>query len=71
MQQHAICHCEFLERIEIASLTGAKNNGAIESWTLVSRVRAALEWSFSGQGDKERGTALAAASAPLFVCPAA
>jgi predicted ATPase/DNA-binding winged helix-turn-helix (wHTH) protein len=66
-QQHAIYYREFLERIEIASLTGSKNNGAIETWSHVSNVRAALEWSFSEQGDKEIGTALAAASAPLFL----
>jgi hypothetical protein len=33
----------------------------------VSNVRAALEWSFSAEGDLEVGTALAAASAPLFL----
>jgi predicted ATPase/DNA-binding winged helix-turn-helix (wHTH) protein len=66
-QQHAIYYREFLERIEIASVTGSKNNGAIESWRHVSNVRAALEWSFSEQGHKEIGTALAAASAPLFL----
>jgi predicted ATPase/DNA-binding winged helix-turn-helix (wHTH) protein len=65
-QRHAIYYREFLERIEIASLTGSKNNGAIEAWRHLSNVRAALEWSFSEQGDKEIGTALAAASAPLF-----
>src|SRR5216683_664968 len=66
-ERHAIYYREFLERIEIASLAGSKNNGAIETWGHVSNVRAALEWSFSEQGDKEIGTALAAASAPLFL----
>src|SRR6266436_7801369 len=66
-QRHAVYYREFLERIEIASLTGSKSNGAIETWRHVSNVRAALEWSFSEQGDKELGTALAAASAPLFL----
>src|SRR5229473_2208728 len=66
-QRHAAYYREFLERIEIASLTGSKSNGAIETWRHVSNVRAALEWSFSEQGDKELGTALAAASAPLFL----
>src|SRR6202022_3064756 len=66
-QRHAIYYREFLERIEIASLTGSENNGAIETWRQVSNERAALEWSFSEQGDKEIGTALAAASAPLFL----
>jgi hypothetical protein len=64
-QRHAIYYREFLERIEIASLSGP--NGAIEAWRHVSNVRAALEWSFSEQGDKEIGTALAAASGPLFL----
>ncbi len=66
-QRHAVYYREFLERIEIASLTGSKSNGTIETWRHVSNVRAALEWSFSEQGDRELGTALAAASAPLFL----
>src|ERR1700716_2075358 len=66
-QRHAIYYREFLECIEIASLTGSKSNGATETWRHVSNVRAALVWSFSEQGDKELGTALAAASAPLFL----
>jgi predicted ATPase len=65
-QRHAIYYCEFLERIEITLLTCSKNDGAAERWRHVSNARAALEWSFSEQGDKELGTALAAASAPLF-----
>jgi len=66
-QLHAIYYREFLERIEIASLTRSKNDGVGKSWRHVSNARAALEWSFSEQGDKELGTALAAASAPLFL----
>jgi predicted ATPase len=66
-QRHAIYCREFLERIEIASLACSKKGGAVESWRHVSNVRAALEWSFSERGDKETGTALAAASAPLFL----
>jgi len=66
-QRHAIYYREFLERIEITSLTCSKNDGAAERWRHVSNARAALEWSFSEQGDKELGTALAAASAPLFL----
>jgi predicted ATPase len=66
-QRHAIYCREFLERLEIASLACSKKGGAVESWRHVSNVRAALEWSFSEQGDKEIGTALAAASAPLFL----
>jgi predicted ATPase len=66
-QRHAIYYREFLELIEITSLTCSKNDGAAERWRHVSNARAALEWSFSEQGDKEFGTALAAASAPLFL----
>src|SRR5712675_319567 len=67
-QRHAVYYREFLECIEIASLTCSKNDGDAERWRHVSNARAALEWwSFSGQGDKELGTALAAASAPLFL----
>src|SRR3984893_14131862 len=66
-QRHAIYYREFLERIEIASLTCSNYNGAVEGWRHVSNARAALQWSFSEQGDKEIGTALAAASAPLFL----
>src|SRR6267154_1088082 len=66
-QRHATYYREFLERIESASLTCAKNDGTAEHWRHVSNVRAALEWSLSEQGDKELGTALAAASAPLFL----
>jgi predicted ATPase len=65
-QRHAIYYCEFLERIEIASLT-CKNNSAVESWRHVNNARAALQWTFSALGDKELGTALAAASASLFL----
>jgi predicted ATPase/DNA-binding winged helix-turn-helix (wHTH) protein len=66
-RRHAIYCCEFLARAEIGSLTCSKNNGAIDGWRHVSNARAALEWSFSEQGDKEVGTALAAASALLFL----
>src|ERR1700738_5166464 len=66
-RRHAIYCCEFLARAEIGTLTCSKNNGAVEGWRHVSNARAALEWSFSEQGDKEVGTALAAASAPLFL----
>jgi predicted ATPase/DNA-binding winged helix-turn-helix (wHTH) protein len=66
-QRHATYYREFLERTEIASLTRAKNDGTAECWRHVSNARAALEWSFSEQGNKELGTALAAASAPLFL----
>jgi hypothetical protein len=66
-QRHAIYYREFLERIEIDSLTCTKKDRSAERWRHVSNARAALEWSFSEQGDKEVGTALAAALAPLFL----
>jgi predicted ATPase/DNA-binding winged helix-turn-helix (wHTH) protein len=66
-QRHAIYYRESLERIEIVSPAYSKNNGAVEGWRHVSNARAALEWSFSEQGDTELGTALAAASATLFL----
>jgi predicted ATPase len=66
-QRNTIYYRESLERIETASPTYSKYNGAVEGWRHVSNARAALEWSFSEQGDTELGTALAAASAPLFL----
>jgi predicted ATPase/DNA-binding winged helix-turn-helix (wHTH) protein len=66
-RRHAIYYREFLERIGITSLICSKNDGTAERWRHVSNARAALEWSFSEQGDKELGTALAAASAPVFL----
>src|ERR1700730_18397601 len=66
-RRHAIYCCEFLARAEIGSLTCSKNNCAVEGWRHISNARAALEWSFSEQGDKEVVTALAAASARLFL----
>jgi len=66
-QRHAIYYREFLENIEIGSLVCPKNDGTDERWRHVNNARAALAWSFAGQGDKDVGTALAAASAPLFL----
>ena len=62
-QRHAI----YYRDIEIDSLAFAKGDRTAERWRHVSNARAALEWSFSEQGDKEIGTALAAALAPLFL----
>ena len=66
-RRHAVYYGEFLERIKIAALAFSRNDGAVESWRNLSNARAALDWSFSESGDKEVGTALAAASAPLFL----
>jgi predicted ATPase/DNA-binding winged helix-turn-helix (wHTH) protein len=63
-QRHALYYRELLE---IAPPTCAKKDHTAEGWRHVSNARAALEWSFSEQGDKEVGSALAAASAPLFL----
>jgi predicted ATPase len=55
-QRHAIYYREFLQRVEIASLTYSKDNGVIEGWRHLSNARAALEWSFSAgrQGRRYR-----------------
>jgi predicted ATPase len=66
-RRHAVYYREFLERIKVAALGCSRNDGVIESWRHLSNARAALDWSFSEQGDEEVGTALAAASAPLFL----
>ena len=62
-QRHAI----YYRDLEIDSLACAIGDRTAERWRHVSNARAALEWSFSEQGDKEIGTALAAALAPLFL----
>ena len=62
-QRHAI----YYRDLEIDSLAFAKGDRTAERWRHVSNARAALEWSFSEQGDKEIGTALAAALAPLLL----
>lgn len=62
-QRHAI----YYRDLEIDSLAFAKGDGTAERWRHVSNARAALEWSFSEQGNKEIGTALAAALVPLFL----
>ena len=62
-QRHAI----YYRDLEIDSLACAKGDRTAERWRHVSNARAALEWSFSEQGDKEIGTALAAALAPLLL----
>ena len=62
-QRHAI----YYRDLEIDSLACPNGDRTAERWRHVSNARAALEWSFSEQGDKEIGTALAAALAPLFL----
>jgi predicted ATPase/DNA-binding winged helix-turn-helix (wHTH) protein len=66
-RRHAVYYREYLERSRAGPLASRKDNDAADHWRHLSNVRIALEWSFSDQGDKAVGTALAAASAPLFL----
>jgi predicted ATPase len=61
-QRHAIYFCEFLEVANAADC-----HGLVECAQQLGNVRAALDWSFSDRGDPCVGTALVAASAPLFL----
>jgi predicted ATPase/DNA-binding winged helix-turn-helix (wHTH) protein len=65
-RRHAIHYREYLER-HLSIHTRPKGDLVSDNWRHLSNVRMALEWSFSEQGDKEVGTALAAAAAPLFL----
>jgi predicted ATPase/DNA-binding winged helix-turn-helix (wHTH) protein len=61
-RRHAIYFCEFLE-----GANAADGHGLVECAQQLGNVRAALDWSFSDRGDPCVGTALVAASAPLFL----
>ncbi len=65
--RHATYYRELFERTDSTASRLSKPKGAAVHREHVSNVRAALEWSFSAEGDLEVGTALAAASAPLFL----
>ena len=65
--RHATYYRELLERADSAASRLSKPKGAAVHRDHVSNIRAALEWSFSAQGDLDLGTALAAAAAPLFL----
>jgi predicted ATPase/DNA-binding winged helix-turn-helix (wHTH) protein len=65
--RHATYYRELLERTDSAASRLSKPKAAAVHREHVSNVRAALEWSFSAQGDLDLGTALAAAAAPLFL----
>jgi predicted ATPase/DNA-binding winged helix-turn-helix (wHTH) protein len=65
--RHATYFREVLERYDSVASRLCKPTGAAVHREHVSNVRAALEWSFAAQGDLDLGTALAAASAPLFL----
>ena len=66
-RRHAIYFCEFLEAANAAASTDRKTHGLMECVEQLGNVRAALDWSFSDRGDPSVGTALVAASAPLFL----
>jgi predicted ATPase/DNA-binding winged helix-turn-helix (wHTH) protein len=66
-RRHAVYYRDYLERSRAVPLAPRKDKDAADDWRHLSNVRIALEWSFSEQGDKAVGTALAAASAPLFL----
>jgi predicted ATPase len=55
-QRHAIYYREFLERIEIASLTCPKNDGAAERWRHVSN--AGLLWNGVSRSRETRSSVL-------------
>jgi predicted ATPase/DNA-binding winged helix-turn-helix (wHTH) protein len=65
--RHATYYCELLERTDSAASQLSTHIVPAAHREHVSNIRAALEWSFSAQGDLDLGTALAAASAPLFL----
>ena len=66
-RRHAIYCCEVLEGADATDSTHRKTHGLIEYADQLGNVRAALDWSFCDRGDPSVGTALAAASAPLFL----
>jgi predicted ATPase len=66
-RRHAIYFCEFLEVANAADPTHRKTHGLVKCVEQLGNVRAALDWSFCDRGDPSVGTALAAASAPLFL----
>jgi predicted ATPase/DNA-binding winged helix-turn-helix (wHTH) protein len=65
--RHATYYRELFELADSAASRLSKSKGSAVHREHVSNIRAALEWSFSAQGDLDLGTALAAASAPLFL----
>jgi predicted ATPase/DNA-binding winged helix-turn-helix (wHTH) protein len=65
--RHATYYRELLERTDSAASQLSTHTVPAVHREHVSNIRAALEWTFSAQGDLDLGTALAAASAPLFL----
>src|ERR1700687_5209237 len=66
-RRHAIYFCQFLEGADAADSTCRETHGLMGCVEQLGNVRAALDWSFSDRGDPSVGTALVAASAPLFL----
>jgi predicted ATPase/DNA-binding winged helix-turn-helix (wHTH) protein len=67
-RRHAIYYLDLLQRAgAIPESTASGIGSAPASAEHLGNVRAALEWSFSDRGDIEIGSALAAASARLFL----
>jgi predicted ATPase/DNA-binding winged helix-turn-helix (wHTH) protein len=67
----ALRHCQYyrelLERTDSAASQLSTHTVPAVHREHVNNIRAALEWSFSAEGDLQLATALAAASAPLFL----
>ena len=66
-RRHAIYFCQFLEGADAADSTCRETHGLMGCVEQLGNVRAALDWSFSDRGDPSVGTALVAASVPLFL----
>jgi predicted ATPase/DNA-binding winged helix-turn-helix (wHTH) protein len=66
-KRHAIHFCEFLQR-DLTNLSPTPKAGCYTAYGQhLGNIRAALEWCFLERGDRQTGTALAAASAPVFL----
>jgi predicted ATPase/DNA-binding winged helix-turn-helix (wHTH) protein len=66
-RHHATYYATLLQRDDSKSAEMPINDWLLPYVEHIDNVRAALNWGFSQQGDVELGTALAAASAPLFL----
>jgi predicted ATPase/DNA-binding winged helix-turn-helix (wHTH) protein len=66
-RRHAVYYCELLERLETGHTSSNHTTVSAQSAEHISNVRAALQWSFSPEGDRNVGIALAAAAAPAML----
>ena len=64
-RQHAVCFQGLLETLKAEDAT-ANCKGCAAYRDQLGNIRAALEWSFSDEGDLKVGTALAAVAVPFF-----